>query len=106
MKGRLTLSNRAVQNRPFKFGAKDRREFIVSNGEVAIRAQNDADGNVLYLGLAKVGTLDGETKWQISFHAWDAKNSLTSRTWPQNDEGNASSEYEFEWDLRATYTFS
>lgn len=100
------MTNRAGQNRPFKFGARDRREFIVENSEVSIRAQNDANGNILYLGRAKAGTATTATKWQISFHAWDANNALTSRTWPQNDESNASTEYEFAWDSRAGYTYS
>lgn len=100
------MANRAGTNRPFKFGAKDRREYIVQESEVAIRAQNDASGNVLYLGRAKVGTATSVAKWQISFHAWDANNSLTSRTWPENDESNASTEYEFTWDDRVGYTYS
>ena len=62
------MASRACQNRPFKFGAGDRREFIVSDGEVTIRGQNDANGNVLYLGLAKVGSAEGDEVWQISFH--------------------------------------
>lgn len=98
---------RSGQNRPYKYGAKDRREFIVSNGEVAIQAQNDANGNVLFLGKARVGSATSAAVWQISFHAWDANNSLTSQTWPQNlDEGNASAEYEFVWDDRAGFTYS
>jgi len=100
------MTNRASQNRPFKFGARDRREFIVLDSEGAIRAQNDASGNVLYLGRAKVGADESDAVWQISFHAWDATEALTSRTWPENDESNASAEYEFVWDDRATYTFS
>ena len=95
-----------TQNRPFKFGAKDRREFIVQDGEVALRATYDANNNLIYLGRAKVGKITSEIKWQISFHVYDGSNNLTSKTWPQNSEGNASSEYEFSWDLRATYTFS
>jgi len=97
---------RAAANRPFKFGSRDRREFIVSDGEVAIRSQNDGSGNALYLGRAKVGTLTSEDKWQISFQAYDGNDALTSRTWPQNSDGSASSEYEFTWDDRATYTYS
>lgn len=93
-------------NRPFKFGARDRREFIVQDSEVALRAQNDASGNPIYIGRAKVGTAAGESKWQIQFLAWDANNSVTSVTWPQNAEGNPSAEYEFEWDERATYTYA
>ncbi len=99
------MTNRASQNRPFKFGAKDRREFIVHDGEMAIRAQNDATGNVLYLGFAKAGSATSDAVWQISFHAWDANNALTSRTWPQNSLGSPSTEYEFVWDNRATYTY-
>lgn len=101
----MTASSGPI-NRPFKYGPNDRREFIVHDCEVEIRAENDASGNVLYLGFAKVGTADDEAKWQISFHAWDANNSLTSKTWPQNSEGNPSTNYEFSWDLRATYTYA
>ena len=100
------MANRSGQNRPFKFGQKDRREFIVMDSEVEIRAQNDASGNPLYIGRAKAGTADDETGWQISFHAWDANNSLTSRTWPQNSEGSPSTEYEFTWDDRAGYVYA
>jgi hypothetical protein len=100
------MANRAAQNRPFKFGAGDKREFIVSDGEVTIRCQNDANGNVIYYGRAKVGSAEGDAVWQISFHAWDAQNALTSRTWPQNNEGNPSSEYEFSWTARAGYVYA
>jgi len=101
----MTIS-RQRENRPFKFGEKDRRVFIVSDGELTIRAQNDASGNALYIGKAIVGTGEGESKWQISFQAYDGNNSLTSKTWPQNSAGNASTEYEFSWTDRATYTYS
>lgn len=93
-------------NRPFKYGPADRREFIVYNGEVAIRCENDANGNPIYIGKAKAGTLETEAKWQISFQDYDASESLTSKTWPQDSSGKASTEYEFVWDDRATYTYS
>jgi hypothetical protein len=97
---------RSGQNRPFKYGERDRREFIVQDSEVALRAQNDGNGNPVYLGRAKIGVLDGEVKWQIRFIEWDAQQGVLSVTWPENDEGNASMEYEFEWDERLTYTYS
>lgn len=100
------MANRAAQNRPFKFGARDRKEFIVFNGELAIRVENDANGNPIYIGKAKAGTLEDEDKWEISNLAWDANNSLLSQIWPQNDGDNASTEYEFVWDDRAAYTYS
>ena len=97
---------RSGNNRPFKYGAKDRREFIVSDGEVAIRAQNDGSGNAIYIGRAKVGTLTSEAKWQISYQVYDGNNAITSRTWPQNSLGKASTEYEFVYDDRAALTYS
>ena len=96
---------RSGQNRPFKYGERDRRVFIVENSEVALQAQNDANGNPIFLGRAKVGIGTGETKWQIRAIAYDGNQGVTDVTWPENDEGNNSAEFEFEWDLRATYTY-
>lgn len=99
------MSNGAI-NRPFKYGPNDRRELIVQDSEVAFRAENDGDGNPIYVGRAKIGILDGELKWQIRFIEYDGNQAITSITWPQNSEGNASSDFEFEWDERANYTYS
>lgn len=96
----------SLANRPFKFGSRDRKEFIVYDSELELRAQNDAFGNPIYVGRAKVGTLESEAKWQIQFLTFDALQSVTSVEWPQNDEGNPSTEYEFEWDERLSYTYS
>jgi hypothetical protein len=93
-------------NRPLKFGPNDRREFIVMNSEVELRAQNDGNGNPIYVGRSKIGTLDSESKWQIQYIEWDGNNSVTSVTWPENSLSNASAEYEFVWDDRASYTYS
>lgn len=92
-------------NRPLKYGSSDRREYIVQDSEVALRAQNDGNGNPIYIGRAKVGTPTSVTKWQIQFLAWDGNDAVTSVTWPQNSEGNPSGDYEFEWDERASYTY-
>lgn len=93
-------------NRPLKYGPADRREFIVQDSEVALQAQNDASGNPIYIGRAKVGTPTSEAKWQIQFLTWDGNNAILSVEWPQNAAGNPSAEYEFEWDERATYTYA
>jgi len=93
-------------NRPFKYGPKDRREFIVQDCEVALQCQNDANGNPIYLGRAKVGTATSEAKWQIAYITYDANQGVVSMEWPQNSEGNPSSEYEFVYDNRATYTYA
>lgn len=97
---------RSGQNRPLKYGEKDRREFIVENSEVELRAQNDGNGNPIYLGRAKAGVTESEDRWQIRFITYDGNQGVTSITWPQNDLGNPSTEYEFVWDDRATYTYA
>jgi len=94
------------QNRPFKYGANDRREFIVYNSEVSLRMINDTGGNPVYIGKAKPGTLEADDKWQIAFVEYDAASSAISLTWPLNSEGNASTEYEFVWDSSTTVTIS
>ncbi|MDX1532834.1 MAG: hypothetical protein R3230_01355 [Nitrosopumilaceae archaeon] len=101
----MTISDPKL-NRPLKFGEQDRRQLLSLDSEVALRCENDANGNPIYVGRAKPGVLVGETKWQIQSIAWDANNSVTSVTWPQNASGNACSDYIFEWDERASYTFS
>lgn len=84
----------------------DRREYIVSNGELEIRAENDAAGNPLYLGKGVVGIAEGDDKWQISKQTYDAQNGILTKKWPQNADGKASTEYEFSWTDRATYTYA
>lgn len=96
----------AGNNRPFSYGDRDRRTYITYKSEMEIRCQNDADGNPIYIGRAKAGVLESDPRWQISFHTWDANDSLLSKEWPENSEGNPSTDYEFVWDDRATYTYS
>jgi len=96
----------ARTNRPFKFGQKDRREFIVQDSEVTLRIEYDGSNNAIYVGRAKIGTLTSEAKWQIQSLTYDGSDNLTSILWPENSLSNASGDYEFEWDDRATYTYS
>src|SRR5690606_10481084 len=98
--------SRQRTHRPFKFGERDRRELIVQDSEVALKAQNDANGNPIYLGRAIVGTATDEPKWQIRFITYDGNQGVTDVEWPQNSEGNPSTDYEFVWDDRATYTYA
>jgi len=92
-------------NRPFKYGANDRREFIVQNSEVAFRAVNDANGNPTHLARAKAGTETSEDKWQICKITYDANQGITAVEWPQIG-GIASSNFIFIFDDVLTYTYS
>lgn len=92
-------------NRPFTFGQADRRQYIVYQSELEIRCQNDSEGNPIYIGRAKAGTPESENRWQISYHTYDATNSLTGKFWPENTDGKATTDYEVNWDDRLTYTY-
>jgi len=100
------MSNRAVQNRPMKFGERDRREFIVQDSEVSFIAINDTNGNPVFLGRAKVGVAQSEEKWQIRKITYDSNQGITRIQWPENDENNASSEFEFAWSSVSQLTVS
>ena len=95
-----------VINRPFKWGANDKREFIVQNSEVSLVAINDTNGNPIFIGRAKAGTALSEAKWQIRKVTWDATQSPTRMEWPQNSLGNASTDYEFTWNSDSDLTIS
>lgn len=88
---------KASQNRPFKFGERDRKELIVQDSEVSLVSINDTDGNPIFLGRAKAGEPLSDNKWQIRKVAYDSSQGVTRVTWPQDSEGNASPDYEFIW---------
>ena len=96
----------AHDHRPQNFGYNNQREYIVQDSEVAIRIENNAAGNPVYIGRAKVGTTETEPKWQISLQEYDASDNFISRTWPENDAGVPSSDYTFLWTQRAIYTYN
>lgn len=85
------------QNRPYKFGAKDRREFIVQDSEVGLVAINDTNGNPIFLGRAKIGIGLAGDKWQIRRITYDSVQGVTRITWPLNVDNLNSSDYEFVW---------
>ena len=88
---------KASQNRPFKFGERDRRELIVQDSEVSLIAINDLNGNPIFLGRAKAGEPITDDKWQLRKIEYDSNQGVTRVTWPQDSEGNASTDYEFIW---------
>jgi len=96
----------STENRPFKFGQSDKREFITYNSELEIRCENDANGNAIYIGFAKVGSAEGDPVWRLSMNAYDANNSLLSQKWAENASAIPTTNYEFKWTGHAGYTFS
>lgn len=96
----------SIANRPFKFGPNDRREFIVQDSEVTMVAINDTNANPVFLGRAKVGVATSEQKWQIRKIEYDSNQGITRITWPQNDSGLASADFEFVWSGESTLTIT
>ena len=77
-----------------------------SFNEESFRGEYDVGNNLIYKGLAKPGSSTALAVWQIAKLAYDANGNLLSITWPQNANGVASSDYNFVWDSRITYTYS
>jgi len=100
------MTSKSVENRPMKFGEKNRRELIVQDSEVSLITINDTSGNPTYLGRAKAGTLTSEPKWQIRKVTYDSTNSVTRVQWPENDQGLTSTDYEFIWGSNSALTIT
>ena len=92
------------ENRPFKFGAKDRREFIVQDSEVSVVSINDTNGSPIFLGRAKIGVALDEEKWQVRKIQYDTAQGVIRIMWPEDPDGLASSDYEFAWTTVAALT--
>ena len=88
---------KSSQNRPFKFGPRDRRELIVQDSEVSLVTINDTNGNPVFLGRAKSGEPLSDNKWQIRKMVYDAQQGVKRVTWPEDSQGSASVDYEFIW---------
>lgn len=97
---------KSSQNRPFKFGERDRRELIVQDSEVSLVTINDTNGNPIFLGRAKAGEPLTEDRWQIRKVAYDSAQGVIRLTWPQDTDGNASTDYEFIWSSVANLTIT
>jgi hypothetical protein len=82
------------------------RDISDSADDLAFRGDYQGGQNLIYTGFARPGAATSAAVWQISKHAYDGNNNLISTTWPQNTLGKASSEYEFIYDNRASYTYS
>ena len=76
-----------------------------SSDDLAFRGEYTGT-NLIYHAFARPGTLEGALAWQISFHTYDGSGNFLSTTWPQAPNGSASSEYQFSWTARASYTYS
>lgn len=74
--------------------------------DMTFRGEYDVSNNLIYKGYARPGSDEGDNVWQLAKCTYDVSNNLTDITWPEDSNGNASSEYIFNWTGRAGYTYS
>lgn len=96
----------SLRNNPYIKQDANGRDIQDSSDDLAFQGDYLAGQNLIYSGFARPGSLTSAAVWQISKHAYDGNNNITSTTWPQAANGSCSSEYEFIWDNRASITFS
>jgi hypothetical protein len=63
-----------------------------------LRAENDANGNTIYLGYAKAGSATSDAVWMIKKFTYDANDTAT-----RGQLANDNASFSFVWDDRATY---
>jgi hypothetical protein len=95
-----------LANRPVGVRDAQGNEIPDSWGWLAFQGDYGMGTNLLYKGLARPGADTSDAVWQIALLTYDMSNNLTSITWPQNGNGVASSDFQFIWDDRASYTYS
>jgi len=94
-----------MTNRPLGYLDAQNRLIYDSVDDLAFRGEYDGSNNLIYKGFARPGSPTSNDVWQIAKLTYDGSNNITSIIWPQNALGNASNDYVFEWDDRATYTY-
>lgn len=73
--------------------------------DLAYQGDNTSGTTIIYKGWARPGTATSVEEWKISKYAYDVSGNVTSITWPEISSGIASSDFVFEWDNRASYTY-
>jgi hypothetical protein len=85
----------------------------IQNSATDMEFRGDYTGtNLIYKGFARAGAGEGDLVWQIAKLAYDGSNNLLSVKWPMlppntttGISGGTSTEYEFSWTDRASYTY-
>lgn len=96
-----------IPNPNAPFGKLDANGRVIPGSFSNLAFQGEYSGtNLIFSGFARPGSSTGAEVWQIMKMTYDGSGNLLTITWPQNSFGKASTNFEFEWDERATYTYS
>lgn len=101
----MAVPQATIANNPYLKRDANNNVIQSSSGDMSFRGDYTGT-NLIYKGLARPGASEGSTVWQIAKLAYDGSNNLTSVKWPQDANGHPSSEYQFSWTDRATYTYA
>lgn len=101
----MAIPQATIANNPYLKRDANNNVIQSSSGDLAFRGEYTGN-NLIYKGLARPGASESATVWQIAKLAYDVNDNLLSVTWPQDGNGHATSEYQFSWTNRATYTYS
>lgn len=94
-----------VQNRPM--ARRDAQGNIIPQSFEDEAFQGEYSGtDLIYKGFARPGASTTTAVWQIAKLTYDGSHNLLSITWPQDANGHASNDYQFQWSIRGTYTYS
>lgn len=77
-----------------------------SSNDLAFQADYGGGSTMIYQGFARPGGDVNAAVWQLAKHTYDGSGNILTTTWPINSQGVASSEYEFIWANRASYTYA
>jgi len=76
-------------------------QFLSTSPNGTQTMENNSMGMPIYIGYADAGSLKGANRWQIRKVTYDSNNFITDIQF-----ADGSAEFKFEWDERATYTYS
>lgn len=92
-------------NRPF--GRLDAQGRVIPDSFSDLAFQGEYSGtDLIYKGFARPGSVTTDPVWQIAKCTYDGSHNLLTITWPQDANGHASNDYQFQWSQRGTYTYS
>jgi hypothetical protein len=92
------------KTRPFLELDAQGRPLPSSNDWTTFRADYSG-ANMIYFGQARPGAAEGSLVWQIMKIDYSGANP-TSGKYPTNTAGAISSDFEFSWTARASYTYA
>jgi hypothetical protein len=95
----------AINQRPM--GKLDAQGRVIPDSFADLAFQGDYTGtDLIYKGFARPGSGTTAAVWQIAKMTYDMSHNLLTITWPEDANGNASTEFIFQWSQRASYTYA